>query len=158
MPNNCWNTLVVKGTKDDVDKFYSSHIRDSPFEDGEYIKERILDFNTVIPEPFDARTGEEYNWYGWRCENWGTKWNSYDCLVIYNNHSHTEVSIDFFTAWSPPEPVIKKLIEMYPSLSFCLDYEETGECYAGILEGSNGKITKEDCWVTDGEDEEVEII
>ena len=47
-------------------------------------------------------------WYDWSCENWGTKWNSYD------NEQVDADTILFSTAWSNPEPIMLKLSEMYP--------------------------------------------
>lgn len=47
-------------------------------------------------------------WYDWCCENWGTKWNAYDCEQIDEN------TIKFSTAWSRPEPIMKLLAVMYP--------------------------------------------
>lgn len=49
-------------------------------------------------------------WYDWCIKNWGTKWNS------YSNETLDENTIQFDTAWSRPEPILKKLAEMYPSL------------------------------------------
>ena len=49
------------------------------------------------------------SWYHWSCDNWGTKWNSYD------NWSDGNL-ITFSTAWSAPHPVIEKLAEMFPSI------------------------------------------
>lgn len=49
------------------------------------------------------------SWYDWRIYNWGTKWNSYD-NEIENN------CVKFSTAWSDPEPVIRKLSEEYPDV------------------------------------------
>ena len=46
-------------------------------------------------------------WYGWCCENWGTKWNALENEIF-------EDEIRFETAWSMPEPVMQKLAEMYP--------------------------------------------
>ena len=39
-------------------------------------------------------------WYDWSCENWGTKWNSYD------NEQVDADTILFSTAWSNPEPIM----------------------------------------------------
>lgn len=54
-------------------------------------------------------------WYGWCCEHWGTKWNSYgykeDCPKFENN------IIYFETAWNPPKPVIDKLAKMFPDVT-----------------------------------------
>lgn len=48
------------------------------------------------------------SWYDWCRRNWGTKWNAYG-----NSQTGTD-TITFETAWSPPEPIIAKLAEMYP--------------------------------------------
>lgn len=47
-------------------------------------------------------------WYEWCINNWGTKWNAGDTVIIDTDTIH------FHTAWSNPEPVIQKLAEMYP--------------------------------------------
>ena len=49
-------------------------------------------------------------WYEWSIREWGTKWNSYDFGEAGDNE------ISFNTAWSRPEPVIKKLSEMFPEI------------------------------------------
>lgn len=46
-------------------------------------------------------------WYDWCIREWGTKWNAYECEI-------EDDQVKFSTAWSNPEPVIKKLAEMYP--------------------------------------------
>jgi hypothetical protein len=62
------------------------------------------------------------DWYGWSCHNWGTKWNA------YATERNCDNIISFETAWSTPEPVIKRLSEKYPNNKFALKYadEDTG--------------------------------
>lgn len=48
------------------------------------------------------------SWYDWCIANWDTKWNAYD------NETEGTDCIKFSTAWANPEPVIRKLAEMYP--------------------------------------------
>lgn len=59
------------------------------------------------------------SWYDWRCQNWGTKWNSYEV-------SFDEIGrqIGFNTAWSCPVPVIEKLSQVFPDIPFILDYAD----------------------------------
>lgn len=56
-------------------------------------------------------------WYDWCIENWGTKWNAYGLDewqdVLDDNHTLT-----FQTAWNAPHPILTKLAEMYPGVSF----------------------------------------
>lgn len=47
-------------------------------------------------------------WYDWCCNNWGTKWNAGRTEVCSNDE------IVFETAWCSPEPIIKRLSELYP--------------------------------------------
>lgn len=44
-------------------------------------------------------------WYGWCCENWGTKWNAYE-------RGCDGDTIYFETAWSAPHPVIEELARL----------------------------------------------
>ncbi len=50
-------------------------------------------------------------WYEWCVQNWGTKWNAYDCNAAPDANTMT-----FLTAWSAPHPILQKLSEMYPDL------------------------------------------
>lgn len=50
-------------------------------------------------------------WYDWCIQNWGTKWNSYSFAF------RDEDTIQFDTAWSRPESIIRKLAESYPNLT-----------------------------------------
>jgi hypothetical protein len=60
------------------------------------------------------------DWYHWCSSDlpgrWGTKWNStpMDDPHIYDGSNR----IEFQTAWSPPEPVIVRLSEMFPDAQF----------------------------------------
>lgn len=75
--------------------------------------------------------------YEWCCANWGTKWNAAgvvlverpSCLVYY-----------FDTAWSPPIPVVMRMSEMFPMLTFTLEYCEEGIGLEGMLKVRGGKI------------------
>lgn len=54
-------------------------------------------------------------WYDWCVSNWGTKWNAYGYNDIgYGNND----TLRFYTAWSAPHPILKKLSGMYPDLTF----------------------------------------
>jgi hypothetical protein len=59
-------------------------------------------------------------------EKWGTKWVGYDVSI-------GEDSIHFFTAWTPPIPIIRKLVELRPELIFRLEYYEVGMAFRGVV-------------------------
>lgn len=52
-------------------------------------------------------------WYAWCIAHWGTKWNAYGGAEFDRQQSN---QFRFLTAWSPPEPVIQKLSQLYPAL------------------------------------------
>ena len=54
-------------------------------------------------------------WYEWSINNWGTKWNAYDCL-IFDDDEHDYDEICFNTAWSAPHPILSKIAQMYPDI------------------------------------------
>lgn len=83
--------------------------------------------------------------YEWCISHWGTKWNA--CAIAapegiqeIDGGKHHEWVVDFDTAWSPPVPVIAKLIEDFPKLSFVLRYWEGSNAFRGRLSGKGGKV------------------
>ena len=153
MPNWCENDLVIQGKEEELQKFkqYVSSERSQ------------FDFNKMIPYPEEyavadeaARIWEENrgnkNWadrpkdgfnmggYQWCVDNWGTKWWIPDVDIIYASN---KISYFFSTAWAPPEPIIKHLIEKFPKLKISLKYYEAGGGFRGVLNGARGKVTKE---------------
>ena len=85
--------------------------------EGEY----DFDFNKIIPEPKE----DDGDWYGWRVQNWGTKWDGYE-----GRFNEDQTAFSFCTAWSPPLPVIKKLAEI-TGQTFVLGYIEEGMFFCG---------------------------
>lgn len=78
-------------------------------------------------------------WYEWAIENWGTKWNAYDTDTASDN------TIIFQTAWSGAMPVISKLAEMYPEISFEFRWadEDLGS-NVGIAEFEGGELVHDE--------------
>ena len=52
------------------------------------------------------------DWYNWRIENWGTKWNAYEQVQIDEN------VIEFQTAWSTPFALLVNLSELFSEVTF----------------------------------------
>ena len=130
MPNHCFNRIEIYGKE--ASKIASKiESEETPF-----------DFTKIFPEPdydkvevfstFGEKTKpvtKDQAWWDWRVQNWGTKWNSYDCEVIEMDDEQVEYT--FSTAWSPPEGVIEKLREQYPDVSITAFYDEPGMEIAG---------------------------
>jgi hypothetical protein len=81
------------------------------------------------------------SWYDWRIANWGTKWNScgYDDHPPYEPGSDV---IEYDTAWSAANPVIKKLSEIYPAAVFHLAWADEDIGYnLGMETYQGGELT-----------------
>ena len=114
MPNYVRNILHIDGDIKAVFDFVGS-------------PHSAFDFNKIIPESENCA-----DWYDWRIENWGTKWNAVDA-------QSTDDGFIFETAWSAPLPVIKKLSENFPSIEFNLTWadEDAGQ-NCGLIVYKNG--------------------
>ena len=55
------------------------------------------------------------DWYSWSVANWGTKWNA-SHVQVDEGPGYVEIAFD--TAWSPPLPVLRKMVAMFPKLAF----------------------------------------
>lgn len=75
------------------------------------------------------------DWYDWRLEHWGTKWNTSETILLEN-----ECAVIFDTAWDPPVPAIEALSQKYPNLEIELIFaEEQIGYYTGDLVFKNGR-------------------
>lgn len=78
-------------------------------------------------------------WVEWRIANWGTKWPAYDTIKTQDN------AIIFQTALSRAMPVISKLAEMYPEISFEFRWaDEALGSNAGIAEFKGGELVHDE--------------
>lgn len=148
MPNHCTNQLTCE------DGNFKTIIK--PFLTKDDAGNYFLDFNKIVPRPEDLNitasfgtTDEELkekyksnlekygfeNWYDWSIANWGTKWNSYDTNLNKNGMS-------FYTAWSPPIPVITELAKK-TGKTFILEYMDEGMGFIGRLTASPEEVIDE---------------
>ncbi len=135
MPNWCSNTLIVAGEQTELLRFAES-VKGT--EDGE---ETGLTFQHIKPEPPNIGSdgtvinGVMPDWYQWRVENWGTKWDASDVmgpdLEEATRWSPAKLTFSFMTAWAPPQPVILKASQDWPTLTFVLSYDEGGMDFGG---------------------------
>lgn len=128
MPNHCFNALIMSETTLPV--ILGKYIKKND-KDNEY----CFDFELIVP------IGDTEDWYKQRIENWGTKCVGYDLNISSN-------SIEFYTAWSPPVPIIQKLAELHKDMVFRLEYYESGMAYRGVSTAlwQNGEVLLHDEW------------
>ena len=101
-------------------KLYAKHERDAdPAFRDKIIKEyqadqAMMDFGKQLYENVQKHGAAD--WYDWSVTNWGTKWNSYGYDDAPRYEGGNEIA--FNTAWSCPEPVVKRLSQMFPDIQF----------------------------------------
>lgn len=163
MPNHITSKVRIHGPLDTIKRLRERLWKQ---DSGEY----FLDFDGIVPETEDVKkSGEnpEYYpeeflrhwkphpiwashpmpyWYEWRCENWGTKWNSYcgeETTVPESEGDSWEFKIQ--TAWSAPKEIYRALARQNPDIQIHVEYadEDIGH-NCGILAIGNGADEFED--------------
>jgi hypothetical protein len=87
-------------------------------EDGE---PGLLDY--MVPEPRD--TGEDFDWYTWRVNNWGTKWEISD-VQITDDSDPDCIEFGFSSAWAPPLDAFREWAHNDGRVTYRIDYIEEG--------------------------------
>lgn len=124
MPNWCLNEVEMYGSEEDIDAIKELITS----------KESKFDLNKIIPMPEELEgtqpMTDQPNWYDWRLENWGTKWNVIEADV---DSGTQDISASFETAWSPPEFICYHLREKFPDVEISWFFREDGMQMAGWL-------------------------
>ena len=151
MPNYCNNNIVITGPNSVIDKIEKIANGDK----GDllqyfYPMPKALQ-DTTAPLQKDATKEEKAkakenlkkygydNWYDWRVENWGTKW---DIMEFYNinrkeiGEDESEISLGFDTAWAPALGAYERFIDENSNCSLKAYYYEPGCDFMG--EWDNG--------------------
>ena len=151
MPNYCNNNIVITGPNSVIDKIEKIANGDK----GDllqyfYPMPKALE-DTTAPLQKDATKEEKAkakenlkkygydNWYDWRVENWGTKW---DIMEFYNinrkeiGEDESEISLGFDTAWAPALGAYERFIDENSNCSLKAYYYEPGCDFMG--EWDNG--------------------
>ena len=87
----------------------------------------------TFPRSVFKSTGiTDQRWYDWRLHNWDTKWDAYD-VQVDGGYDDDEITVEFNTAWSPPEAICNAIREQYPEATVQWFYDEPGCEIAGYL-------------------------
>ena len=146
MPNWVRNKLTVLG-------WARSEIRDRMAGD-----DSPFDLERIVPRP----EGLGDDWYDWVNEHWGTKcirgegddWDNMEW-----ERGLCSDTMHFFSAWSPPSPVVRRLSELYPDATFAIEYVEPMGHFAGYATYKAGRDLDSCCVEIDDSccDEIVEV-
>lgn len=119
----------------------------------------LLGYILPMPKTFEEDTTPHQNvpdWYTWRVNNWGTKWEvdieSGDVTVDENDDGTVTLSMNFDSAWSPPVGVYEEIANRDGWEVFAT-YIEGGMCFIGYFEdGENYNYDIGDRKTTDAPD------
>lgn len=152
MPNWCYNIMTIRGDKKELKRFKEFSKTEN------HTENNLLDTNKFIPYPqkfremdkkdcnnsFNVKKKEELvdgmNGYDWCCCNWGTKWGI--CRASIRKETDKMIVYDYDTAWSPAIPVMMKMSELFPKLTFEFDISYEGDNIVDHMLISKGKIIK----------------
>ena len=138
MPNHCCNALILN--ENSLWLICKNYVRKDKKGD------KIFDFELI--KPIEDRVDGRIE----RINKWGTNRVGYGLSI-------GDRTIDFFSAWSPPLRVIKKLAELHKDFIFRLEYYETGIAFRGVYTAKwqDGEVlVEDDCWdMTDQDFEEL---
>jgi len=126
MPNWCYNTAEIVANDDDGIRTLKEWAE----------SKEILQSMHPMPEELKYTEGltEGPNWYDWRVNNWGTKWDIEPSDVVVEGNT---LRLSFDSAWAPPTGVYDHL----QSLGFTVyaSYYEPGMDYAGFYEDGSDR-------------------
>lgn len=142
MPNWCENTIIVSGPAGELERFKELVRTD----------EAPFSFERIIPQPENLRDvnhpedGDQAmpDWYHWRIQTWGTKWDLDDETrfdELDNGDGTTRLQYFFNTAWAPCSPIVANLAERFPALTISHAYDEPGMDFGGFEVYGGGKLT-----------------
>jgi len=141
----CFRKLdeIVHGMRDYISNTLVKELRSrlSTMSNEEFVKE----FEKKFPYP-PFPDGYNLGGYDWAIENWGSKWGICDARIIEENYDRGRVVYNFLSPWSPPLPVILKMSETFPKLTFTLRYYECGMGFQGLFRACGGKVMVDKCW------------
>ena len=135
MPNWCNNTITLTGPKEKITKIYEKAKEDNAFLQQLYPMPTELEGTTAdgsVNEELVAKTGAS-DWYDWRTENWGTKWEV-DAEGLELSDDGTTISGWFDSAWAPPIHAYEFFLTKNEDCSISSLYYEGGMDFAGKWE------------------------
>ena len=161
MPNWCDNQITITGPNSVIDKIEKIVKEDSP-----EVENGLLQFFHPMPKELVeteagpiAKTKKEKNarqvrklefgaenWYDWRVNNWGTKWEVCEFYGVDRQHlndspDESTISFAFSSAWSPPIGAYEQFLSDNDNCSLKAWYYEGGCDFMGCWDNGD-----DDCY------------
>ena len=150
MPNWCDNQVTITGPNSVIDKI-------EKIANEETDTQGLLQFMFPMPEGLKNTTADgsedkemikKYgysDWYGWACDNWGTKWDISEFYGVdrqylsEQNEGESTISFAFSSAWSPPTGAYEAFLARYENCSLEAKYYEGGCDFMGIWDNGDDR-------------------
>ena len=140
MPNWCNNSITISGPTETIKQLWEDAGSGEDF--------GLLQAMAPMPAELEGTTSpsEGPNWYNWRVNNWGTKWDISDegLELIENEDGTAEITGWFDSAWAPPIGAYEKFCDDMDNCSLEASYYEPGMDFAGFWSSENGDEYCED--------------
>ena len=153
MPNWCDNQVTITGPNSVIDKI-EKIVKEEKEGNG------LLNFFHPMPKQLEGTTSPSSsadkpqpmvegfdNWYDWRVENWGTKWELCEFYGVdrqyhsEQNEGESTITFGFDSAWAPPINAYEQFLRDNEDCSLKAWYYEGGCDFMG--EWDNGS---DDCY------------
>jgi len=139
MPNWCNNNISITGPKDQITALWE---RAETADNGNF---GLLNAMVQMPRELEDTTSpsEDGNdWYQWRVNNWGTKWDiGSDGLEL--SEDGTEITGWFDSAWAPPATAFITFAESNEDITITNYYYEPGMDFGGLVSCDGGACDDE---------------
>ena len=144
MPNWCDNQVTITGSKSVIDKI-EKIVKEEKGAGG------LLNFFKPMPKELEDTTSPSSsadkpqpmvdgfdNWYDWRCENWGTKWEVNEFYGV-DRIGKTMITFAFSSAWSPPVGAYEYFLAKNEDCSLKAYYYEGGCDFMGVWDNGDDR-------------------
>ena len=142
MPNWCDNQVTITGPKSVIDKI-EKIAKEEKGAGG------LLNFFQPMPKELRDTTadGSENkdlikkfgysDWYGWACDNWGTKWDISEFYGV--DRQDGMISFAFSSAWSPPIGAYEYFLAKNEDCTLKAHYYEGGCDFMGVWDNGDDR-------------------
>ena len=155
MPNWCNNTITLTGPKEKITAIYAKAKEDNALL--QQLKPMPKELNdTTSPSPTEGKVQPLVdgfdNWYDWRVQNWGTKWDV-DMDGLELSDDGTTITGWFDSAWAPPIHAFEYFLTDNEDCSIKSYYYEGGMDFGGLWEDfADAEVTMSDFTADEMED------
>ena len=143
MPNWCSNSISIQGSTETIKTLWDEANKEGSglLNAMKPMPKELEDTTSPTPEGSEQPMVDGHdNWYSWRVDNWGTKWDidPNEGLEFTDNGDGTaEISGWFESAWAPPIQAYNTFLDDMDGCSLTADYHEPGMDFAGIYDNGD---------------------